>query len=273
MGSYSAISDGQTIQQTGSYRAWSLPDTHNSAIDLAWHTKVGHECLEQHTLLPFTEPSLALRRRFDQSGYTTDWDFVIFKAQPDGGAYAPAAGEELFALRLAPEWMEGALRLSPRDHIDDDTEVPQFLLAFLDGAARLADQGQFIDAWCATAELLSRSITDTDRIGHAVAMARKSAGVLAPAELAREAGVSARHMRRSFVDRFGLTPRAMVRRQRLTMAMLDAERSEHPNWADLAAAYRFSDQAHMIRECRALTGASPVTWHTQRRAMAVSFNT
>lgn len=265
----------EPIQSSGSYKAWALGDGHPVVVDLAWHSRSDHAFPETHQLLPFTEPSIALRRRFARSGATLDWDFVIFRARPDGGIYDPEPGEELFALRLAPEAMESGLRMKAAEHLEEDTEVPQTLLLALDEVARHADQGKFETAWtvmlrkiCGLADGL-----EVDRVSVAAGLARRSEGLLAPTQLAQHAGISARHMRRGFVDRFGLSPRGVLRRQRLTAAMLAAEKREQPNWADLAAEHNFSDQPHMIREARALTGQSPGEWHRQRRSMAVSFNT
>jgi len=270
--------EAEPAQTSGSYRAWSLGKGHR-AIDLAWHSVAGHDpkdckTSERQDLLPFTEPSIAIRRRFSRAGQTQDWDFVIFRAQPDGGAYDPAGGEELFALRLAPEVMERAFGLKAVECVAEDRTVPATLCAHLDPAARLADEGDFAAAWAQMHDALRKSAAQTefDRVGHAVGLARRSRGKLGPAHLAEASGLSLRHLRRCFVDRLGLSPRAILRRQRLTRAMLDAERAVRPAWADLAAAHNFSDQAHLIRECRSLTGRSPVEWHHTRRQMAVSFN-
>lgn len=270
--------EAEPAQTSGSYRAWSLGEGHR-AIDLAWHSVAGHgdtvrDHCERQDLLPFTEPSIAIRRRFSRAGYTQDWDFVIFRAQPDGGAYDPAGGEELFALRLAPEVMERAFDLKAVECLAEDRAVPAKLVAHLDPAARLADEGDFAGAWAQMHDALLKAAagTELDKVGHAAGLARRSQGKLGPAHLAEASGLSLRHMRRCFVDRLGLSPRAVLRRHRLTRAMLDAERAARPAWADLAAAHNFSDQAHLIRECRSLTGKSPVEWHRARRQMAVSFN-
>ena len=267
--------DDEPIQSSGSYKAWKLDNGTPAVADLAWRSKSDHIRPETHRLLPFTEPSLALRRRFSPDDATTDWDFVIFKAQPDGGVYDPSPGEELFALRLAPELMESGLRMKASEHLAENCEVPQPLLAALDRAARLADGGEFEKAWQAmlVAVRALAAGAEIDRIGAAANLARRSDGRCAPSELAEFAGVSARHMRRGFVDRLGLSPRAMLRRHRLTAAMLTSERLARPHWADIAAAHNFSDQAHMVRESRVLTGQSPGEWHRERRRMAVSFNT
>lgn len=265
----------EPVQSSGSYRAWQLAGTEPSAFDLAWHSRAGHSVVERQDLLPFTEPSLAIRRRFSPTGETLEWDFVVFRAQPDGGHYDTVAGEELFALRFAPEVMEIALGLRAAEFLHEDCEVPTALRKQLDGVRRLADLGRFQAAWIEMHNALRMTTRDIeiDRVAQAARLARQTKGRLSPADIAEEAGLSLRHMRRCFVERLGLSPRAILRRQRLTAVMLDAERSARPRWAELAAQHNFSDQAHMIRECRALTGQSPTEWHRARRRLAVSFNT
>jgi AraC-like DNA-binding protein len=34
------------------------------------------------------------------------------------------------------------------------------------------------------------------------------------------------------------------------------------DWAELAAATGFSDQSHLVRDCRVFTGLSPTQWAT-----------
>jgi len=267
-------SDSTLIQTSGTYRAWLLGHGRPEVTDLAWYSHTSHDASVPQRLLPFTEPSLALRRRFNGDGGTTSWDFVIYRAQPGGGAYEPSPGEELFALRLAPEAMEAGLQMKATDHLSEDCAPPPALAAHLDDATRLADRDDFHGAWQAMLLALRRLPLDSesDRIGIAASLARRSKGAIGPAQLAETVGLSARHMRRGFVDRLGFSPRAILRRQRLTAAMVQAERVDRPGWADIAAHFGFSDQAHMIRECRSLTGHSPGEWHRLRRDMSVSFN-
>ena len=265
----------EPVQTSGCYRAWQIAGHEPSAIDLAWYSRSDHSRPEQHDLLPFTEPSLALRRRYSREGETLEWDFVIFRAQPDGGRYDPAPGEELFALRLAPEAMETAFGLKAADHLSVDCAVPAEIDRHLDQAKRLADRGDFQSAWASMFRSLRKVAEgiEVDRVGEAARLARETKGMIGPSRIAEQAGLSPRHMRRTFLERLGLSPRAILRRQRLTAAMLCAEQFDRPRWADLAAGHNFSDQAHLIRECRALTGHSPGEWHRIRRGLAVSFNT
>lgn len=269
------ITSADPAHRTGSYRAWELAGDGSGIIDLAWHSRVDHGHPEAHRLLPHSEPSLAIRRWFDRDGATTGFRLEITCVRPDGGHYCPEPGEELFGLRLAPEWSETGLGLRVQEYFSHDTELEPAIAQQFELARRLADAGDFVAAWQALL-MKAQQLADgrkTDRVGHAASLARKAGGRLTPAELAELADISPRHLRRGFVERFGLSPRGWVRRLRLTAALLEAEQQNRPDWAGIAAGHRFSDQAHLIRECRAILGESPGEIHAYRRSMAVSFNT
>lgn len=75
--------------------------------------------------------------------------------------------------------------------------------------------------------------------------------------LAGLAGVSRRGLERAFVSQLGLRPKLFLRLMRLQRA-LEGLGLPGRGHADLAAACGFSDQAHMVREFRALAGRTPV---------------
>lgn len=260
--------------RSGSYEAWQLGPSGCDIVDLAWHTYIGHDRPEVHRLLPHSEPSLVIRRRFDRNGGTSNVRFEITQISPDGGTYSPEPGEEMFGLRLCPEVLEPQLGIRAADMNGQDLELPTRLALAIEPARRLADREHFSEAWRAMLAAIKplASTRATDRLGHAAALSRASGGRITPAELARLVDLSPRHLRRGFSERFGLSPRGWARRLRITAAMLEAERSDRPDWAGIAAGHRFSDQAHMIRECRAILGRSPSQIHAERRPMAVSFN-
>ncbi|TNE60523.1 MAG: AraC family transcriptional regulator [Sphingomonadales bacterium] len=259
---------------SGSYRAWELSGMASGIVDLAWHSRVEHASPEAHRLLPFSEPSLAMVRRFDRVGQTQDIRFTLFCARPNGGHYCPEPGEEIFGLRLAPEVMETAIGLRAAEIIDADIDLPAQLARSFDQVRARADRSDFNGAWSEMFRTLVQSADkgEMDRLGYAGALSRKAAGRISPRELAEKADISPRHLRRGFAERFGLSPRGWVRRLRLTAALLEAESQERPDWAGIAAGNRFADQAHLIRECRAILGESPGMIHALRQPMAVSFN-
>ena len=228
-----------------------------------------------HRLLPFSEPSLAIVRRFDREGRTEDIQFTLCCARPNGGHYCPEPGEEIFGLRLASEMTETTIGMRAAEMIDNNCEIPAHLAKSFDAAAIMADRGNLGGAWkemfLALAQVAGEG--QMDRLGYAASILRKAAGRITPGELAERADISPRHLRRGFAERFGLSPRGWARRLRLTAALLESEEHDRPDWAGIAAGNRFSDQAHLIRECRAILGESPGEFHRHRRSMAVSFNT
>jgi AraC-like DNA-binding protein len=70
-------------------------------------------------------------------------------------------------------------------------------------------------------------------------------------------GVSRRHVERQFRDEVGLGAKHVARIARVHHALELI--TTHPSFtgADIAAHCGYSDQAHLVRECRELTGATP----------------
>lgn len=79
-------------------------------------------------------------------------------------------------------------------------------------------------------------------------------------DLAGELGLSRRHFERRFLSAVGLTPKRMCRISRFLNVFSSLQAHHVPNWADLAIAGGYSDQAHMIRECKYFTGHTPLPY-------------
>jgi transcriptional regulator GlxA family with amidase domain len=77
--------------------------------------------------------------------------------------------------------------------------------------------------------------------------------------LTRDIGLSERTFERRFVAQVGLAP-ARYRRLARFRAVLRLHASGLEDWADLAAATGFSDQSHLVRDCREFTGLTPTAW-------------
>lgn len=262
------------IQQTGSYRAWDIACA-GGVGDMVWHCRVDHGRPEAHRLLPFSEPSIVVRRTFDEEDHTLDCALLICPAQPDGGIYSPAPGEEQFAIRLAPELMESALGMRAAEFAHGERPVPITQCWAFDAARFAAEAGDKREVLQSLLSGVARNAgaPNRDHIAAAANILRRTSGRPGPAQLAEMVDISPRHLRREFGRRFGMSPRAMARRLRLTRAMMEAEQSAHPNWAGIAAGCGFSDQSHLVRECRVILRERPLGIHAQRLAMAVSFNT
>jgi AraC-like DNA-binding protein len=98
-------------------------------------------------------------------------------------------------------------------------------------------------------------------------------------QVAARVGLSERHLRRLFDEHVGLGPKAfarMARVQALVKALDALAPGEPPRWAALAAALGFADQAHLVRDARALAGVTPTVLFRERAGgrlgMSETFN-
>lgn len=78
-------------------------------------------------------------------------------------------------------------------------------------------------------------------------------------DVARNAVIGPRELRRRFGDAVGLSPKRLQRVLRFAALMrrLDALAAGRERAAALAAELGYADQAHMVRECRAISGSTP----------------
>lgn len=92
----------------------------------------------------------------------------------------------------------------------------------------------------------------------------RSAGTVRVQDLAAELRCSPRHLQSRFRDHVGLAPKRAARLLRFSRAMslLEAGSSQ----AETAARAGFSDQAHLSREVRRLTGLAPGALLDERRS-------
>lgn len=98
-------------------------------------------------------------------------------------------------------------------------------------------------------------------------------GRLRIAPLARTAGWSERAFERRFAREIGVLPRAFARTVRFQHLMSLVGRDRSVDWAGLAWDSGFADQAHLIREFRRFTGATPGRFRDAALALARRFVT
>lgn len=88
-----------------------------------------------------------------------------------------------------------------------------------------------------------------------VAYVERRGGNVRVSDLARQAGLSERQLERQFVDAVGLPPKLfcrIARYQRVRKALATGARPG----ADLALRFGYTDQSHLLRDVRALSGAA-----------------
>jgi methylphosphotriester-DNA--protein-cysteine methyltransferase len=134
------------------------------------------------------------------------------------------------------------------------------------GARMLIDQMATQGTAEARADVLQRALAGrlvhsplpaSDRIRYSLRRLSETSGQLRIAALARSVGVSERQLERLFRERTGLGPKEMARVARLRTLLAHLSSEERADWADIAAAFGYADQAHLIHEFQTLTGKSP----------------
>ena len=111
------------------------------------------------------------------------------------------------------------------------------------------------------ANRLSGSRTATmARVRQGLCQLSETQGRLRIRTLARSVGVSERQLERLFLERTGLGPKEMARVARLRSVLAHVATAGRADWADVANAFGYADQAHLIHEFQALTGKSPARY-------------
>ena len=175
----------------------------------------------------------------------------------------PTGAMDLVGIRLQP-WASRALLDLPAHELRDQ-------IVSLAGAARPLELLREELADCAPA---SRLATAAARLGRlfrreqgdggsrslaraAVEQIRQAGELPSVRELARRLGVSARTTQRALAADVGLGPKLLLRITRVQRAIRLARRMPSVHWTVVAARAGYHDQAHFIRDFRALTGRRP----------------
>lgn len=125
------------------------------------------------------------------------------------------------------------------------------------------DQLHGVTDWQVRFDLIERFLTP--RFGHAASIhIQKSWRLLAQgntvSDTAAAVGWSTRHLRTRFRQETGIRPVTAARMLRFQRARTFALCSDNADWADIAAAAGYSDQAHLIRAFHEFAGELPTTW-------------
>jgi AraC-like DNA-binding protein len=84
-------------------------------------------------------------------------------------------------------------------------------------------------------------------------------------DVAREAGLSRRRFAQLFREQVGLTPKLYCRVHRFQDVVRRLTAGAPVDWADVALAGGYCDQAHLAHEFRAFSGISPGAWLARDR--------
>lgn len=168
--------------------------------------------------------------------------------------------ERAVALQLKPGWSTPLLGVPARELTDE--------LVSLDDIWGRSARELCLD-WVATPNVgavldhFARALSRNTRAGFEPAtarLARQAARLLESEETrvgsaATRLGVTARHLRRAFLENIGVGPKDFARSARLQRAVRLLSSSR--DWARIASDAGFYDQSHLIAEFRALVGLTP----------------
>ena len=85
------------------------------------------------------------------------------------------------------------------------------------------------------------------------------------ADVSREVGWSRRWLSNAFAEHVGITPKRYCRLLRFQQVVRRLASKQSVDWADIALAGGFCDQAHLIHEFRTFSGVSPETFLASER--------
>lgn len=85
----------------------------------------------------------------------------------------------------------------------------------------------------------------------------RAGGRLTVRQLAQSVGVGERRLEQVFRQHVGLTPKTACRLARFHAAMAIARGEPSRSWSEIAYRAGFADQAHLVRELRAMSGLTP----------------
>jgi AraC-like DNA-binding protein len=135
-----------------------------------------------------------------------------------------------------------------------------------EAAASIADAGRIAERVNETSpmdEVLARLLPGdpqpSEKTTQLAELTRSDRKIVRAARLADVAGVSVRVLERRFAQHVGLSPKKVIQRYRL-QEVTEQARSGTVDWASVAADLSYADQAHLIRDFKAVTGETPATY-------------
>ncbi len=87
-------------------------------------------------------------------------------------------------------------------------------------------------------------------------------GMLSTQELERRLGMCGRNMERKFATLIGKTPKQYSKLVRFQAVIRELSKNQVIDWAQLAYAYGYADQSHLIKDFKSISGLTPVSYQT-----------
>jgi AraC-like DNA-binding protein len=183
-------------------------------------------------------------------GFVGQIDLIGVRFQ-EGGAY-PFLGVPLYELRNELALLDVLARW----------ELLQFYERLAETAV-LPARMQLLNQWLTGRLGLGKERSDL--IPPSLALLRQQEGQLSIPELAQELAVSQRQLERLFRSQVGMAPKQYARLVRVETARLALKQLHVQTTTRLAVDLGFYDQAHFIREFRAVVGMTPFAYQKRKQ--------
>ncbi|GLZ81221.1 AraC family transcriptional regulator [Actinorhabdospora filicis] len=199
---------------------------------------------------------------------------VVFQRYDPAGAFGEVSGvgRRLFAIKLegtgrvcGAQFLPGAFRAFTREPVSALTDQRLPVGEVLPGA----DPASIVDAATPGARVAAFDAfllgcvdeepdPARDRAMTLAARVRRDRSLMRVEELAELDGSTPRTLQRLFAEYVGVSPKSVIMRYRVQEAVEAA--GPDVDWARVAAELGYADQAHLVRDFRAMLGISPAAF-------------
>jgi len=259
--------------RVGRYREFAVTAALTGTAEVGWHFLAAvptgrSDAVER--ILPETGVSLTVECRRGRLGRVEDLELSLMGPITATRFFQPPPDTEMTGIRIRPEWCPALFGLGAGEIRDGLLHAPR--AGWTDSLRlRLARSCDAIQVTALLSEaLIARRPPDSLGASTLVAhralerLRRRDAPPASLRALAREFGLSPRHVRRVVRDNCGFGIKWFQRVRRFHRAVSAAAGVREPCWPALAADTGYYDQAHMIHEFRALSGLTPVELVAER---------
>lgn len=216
-------------------------------------------CARTIKVLPTTSPVLIVHYRAPMASQRGVYKRTVNGMHRRATALKPSGPVGVVLARLKPEAADRVLRVKPADLLDSSVDISDI---FGGGAAARLEE-QLAGAGSAAARVTCmRGFLEQRRtpsrldplVGQAMRAIRRNPAI-SMRGVADRLDVGERSLQRRFKAETGTSAKQFARIERMLQAI--AARRAGADWADVAHAGGFTDQAHLIRDFRTFAGISP----------------
>ena len=266
----------------GGYAEFEPPLAQRQYADTNWKLAIpfSRQTCVHHRFVVDPSVNFSLLRRKNKRGEIESASIRLKGPITKSSLASFPPGLEMVSVRLHLDWCLPVLGIHPKEILDTSENFATLNAAlaqrWVDEIGSVPDIDEALTFFTAQVHSLAQqklNCYDPSYRHYITSMVRSGGTSQAIQTLASQLSVTSRHLRRSVNDIIGLSPKRYTRMLRLVDTLRLADQEKRPNWAQLANAMGYSDQAHMIREFKDLIQISPRRIHLERREESRDYET